>query len=169
DETSGAYSGRLALGKKSSRTASADSYFPVAEIVDVTDEIENVELTQDLILVPLKVGEAILLNNITFETASAVLKGDSFSDMDRVIDLLKAFPALKIEIAGHTDSSGGDASNLRLSQARAESVTEYILAHGISPDRVVSKGHGESKPVATNLTPGGRAQNRRVEFVVLEL
>ncbi|MEN8248256.1 MAG: hypothetical protein ABFS32_04945, partial [Bacteroidota bacterium] len=69
DETSGTYSVRLSLGKKSILTASADSYFPVAEIVDVTDEIENVELTQDLILVPLKVGEAILLNNITFETA----------------------------------------------------------------------------------------------------
>ncbi|MCB0494508.1 MAG: OmpA family protein [Cyclobacteriaceae bacterium] len=169
NETNGTYRVRLPLGKKSILTASAEAYFPIAEIVDVTNDSINVELTKDLYIVPLRVGEAILLNNITFESASSTLKGDSFSDMDRVVDLLKAFPGLKIEIGGHTDSSGSDATNLRLSKARAESVAEYILGKGISRDRVVFKGYGESKPVATNLTSAGRAQNRRVEFVVLEL
>lgn len=169
DETNGTYEVRLSLGKKSILTASADAYFPIAEVIDVTDQVENIEIAKDLILVPLRVGEAILLNNITFASGSSTLKGDSFSDMDRVVDLLKAFPSLKIEIAGHTDSSGNDATNLRLSKSRAESVSEYMIGKGISKGRVVFKGYGESKPVATNLTPGGRSQNRRVEFIVLEL
>lgn len=169
DEMNGTYEVRLSLGKKSILTASANAYFPIAEVVDVTSETANVELTKDLYLVPLKVGETILLNNITFGSGSATLKGDSFSDMDRVVDLLKAFPTLKIEIGGHTDSSGNNATNLRLSKSRAESVSEYIIGSGISRDRVVFKGYGKEKPVATNLTPSGRAQNRRVEFVVLEL
>ena len=165
----GSYEVKLSLGKKSVLTASAESYFPIAEVVDVTNETETVTVTKDLIIVPLRVGETILLNNITFGSGSSTLTGDSFSDMDRVVDLLKAFPNLKIEIAGHTDSSGNDGLNMRLSRSRAQSVSEYIIGHGISKERVVFKGYGETKPVATNLTPGGRAQNRRVEFVVLEL
>ncbi|MCB0506079.1 MAG: OmpA family protein, partial [Cyclobacteriaceae bacterium] len=169
DDVNGTYEVRLSLGKKSILTASADAYFPIAEVIDVTDQTDNIEIAKDLILVPLRVGETILLNNITFGSGSSTLMGESFTDMDRVVDLLKAFPNLKIEIAGHTDNSGNDATNLRLSRARAESVAEYITGKGVSKVRVEFKGYGKTKPIASNLTSGGRAQNRRVEFVVLEL
>ena len=160
---------RLSLGKKSTLTASAKAYFPISEVIDLTAEEGNVKIIKDLYLVPLKVGETILLNNIFFETSRSGLKAESFTDINRVVDVMSLLPNLKIEIAGHTDSSGNDSFNLGLSNERAKSVAEYIIGQGISRDRVVFKGYGESKPIASNVSSAGRAQNRRVEFVVLEL
>ncbi|WP_296618691.1 OmpA family protein [Marivirga sp.] len=164
----GTYSVKIPLGGKVTLTARADSYFPISEVIDVTQETENVKILKDLQLVPLEVGESILLNNIFFETASTKLKPESFTDIDRVADLMRAVPTLKIEISGYTDSSGKDSYNMALSKSRAESVANYIIGLGIDEDRVNSKGYGESKPVGSNLTPEGRAKNRRVEFIILE-
>ncbi|MDH5609021.1 MAG: OmpA family protein, partial [Cyclobacteriaceae bacterium] len=168
DATYSTYETRLSLGKKSVLTASADGYFPISEVIDLTSETGNVKLLKDLYLVPLKVGESILLNNIFFESGSSNLKEGSFDDIDRVVDLMRLLPGLKIEIAGHTDSSGNDNLNMQLSKVRAESVVQYIIAQGIDASRVAFKGYGETQPVASNLTPEGRMQNRRVEFIVLE-
>jgi len=168
DAANSTYEIRLSLGKKSTLTASADEYFPISEVIDLTNEEGNVKVFKDLYLVPLKIGESILLNNIFFETGSTNLKEESFTDIDRVVDLMNSFPNLKIEIGGHTDSSGKDSFNMELSKARAKSVVEYIISRGISRDRVEFKGYGETKPIASNLTPDGRMQNRRVEFLVLE-
>ncbi len=74
---------------------------------------------------------------------------------------------MKIEIAGHTDSVGSEMYNLRLSEARANAVRDYLIQHGISPDRLIAKGYGESRPIAPNTTREGRAKNRRVEFTVI--
>jgi outer membrane protein OmpA-like peptidoglycan-associated protein len=168
DIQSGEYEVHLALGKKSTITASSDKYFPISEIIDLTKEVENVKVIKDLYVMPIEVGESILLNNIFFETGSTNLKPTSFEDIDRVIDLMRFVPTLKIEIDGHTDSSGKDAFNLALSNSRARSVVEYIYGKGLGEDRVVYKGSGEANPIATNLTAEGRAKNRRVEFVILE-
>lgn len=166
--TTGTYEVRLPLGQKVVVTGSADKFFPISEVIDLTSETENVKVIKDLQMMPLEVGESILLNNIFFETGSTNLKPASYSDIDRVVDLLRLVPTLKIEISGHTDSSGKDAFNLALSNSRARSVAEYIKGKGLGDDRVVHKGYGEAKPRASNLTPDGRAKNRRVEFVVLE-
>lgn len=168
NSSSGTYELRLSLGKRSTLTASADGYFPISEIVDLTGEEGNVKVIKDLYLVPLNIGEHILLSHIVFETASSKLKPESYEDIERVVDLLRLIPTLRIEIEGYTDSSGKDSYNLGLSDSRAKSVTEYILSKGISGHRVEFKGYGEASPVATNLTPEGRAKNRRVEFMVLE-
>ncbi|MDH5474656.1 MAG: OmpA family protein [Cyclobacteriaceae bacterium] len=166
--SNGTYEVRVSLGEKIVLTASAQNYFPISEIIDLSEEVENIKVYKDLQLMPLKIGEHILLNHIVFETASSNLKPESFPDIDRVVDLLRAVPTLKIEIEGYTDSSGKDSYNLGLSNSRAHSVTSYILSKGISAQRVQYKGYGEEKPIATNLTPEGRAKNRRVEFLVLE-
>jgi outer membrane protein OmpA-like peptidoglycan-associated protein len=164
----GTYELRLSLGKKSTLTARAEGYFPISETIDLTGEEGNVKVIKDLYLVPLKIGERILLNHIAFETASSNLKPESFADIDRVVDLLRAAPSLKIQIDGYTDSSGKDAYNLSLSDSRAKSVTDYIVSKGIDKGRVQYRGYGEANPVSSNLTSDGRAKNRRVEFVVLE-
>ena len=78
-------------------------------------------------------------------------------------------PTLEIEIEGHTDSVGPDDRNLTLSQGRSQSVVDYIVSKGISSDRLKAKGFGESKPIDTNDTDAGRANNRRVEFTVLKM
>jgi OOP family OmpA-OmpF porin len=77
-------------------------------------------------------------------------------------------PTIKVEVQGHTDSVGNDRFNLKLSQKRAESVKAYLVKQGVSADRMVPKGYGENVPIADNRTKDGRAQNRRVEFVITE-
>ena len=108
------------------------------------------------------------IEGVHFETGSARLTAESRSKLDQVADTLKRFPAVRIEVQAHTDSRGNEASNLKLSQARARSVVEYLVSRGVSADRLVAKGYGESRPIADNATPEGRASNRRVEFRVLE-
>jgi len=73
-----------------------------------------------------------------------------------------------MEIQGHTDNVGDDAQNMALSQARADAVRQWFIDHGIAADRLIAKGYGETQPVADNATPDGQAQNRRVEFKLLE-
>jgi OOP family OmpA-OmpF porin len=80
---------------------------------------------------------------------------------------MRGEPNLRAEIAGHTDSSGDDAYNLRLSQQRAESVLQFLASQGIERSRLVARGYGETEPVADNGSPSGRDRNRRVEFNVL--
>jgi len=77
--------------------------------------------------------------------------------------ILKEYPDSNFSIDGHTDSDGADAMNMKLSQERAAAVKNYLVEHGISSSRLVSEGFGESKPVASNKTKAGKAQNRRVE------
>jgi len=77
-----------------------------------------------------------------------------------------AYPGLKIEVEGHTDNVGGDAYNQRLSEQRAEAVRDYIVAQGVPGSSVKATGFGMADPVASNDTPAGRQQNRRVEIVV---
>jgi outer membrane protein OmpA-like peptidoglycan-associated protein len=111
------------------------------------------------------VGKAIVLKNILFESGSAQLKSSSFSELDKLVSELQSKPAIKIEISGHTDNQGNEATNKLLSENRAISVKKYLIQKGIAADRLTSKGMGSAKPLATNDTEEGRKQNRRVEFV----
>lgn len=108
----------------------------------------------------------IALRNVFFETGSAALRPESSAELDRLASLLTDVPALKIQINGHTDNVGDDASNQRLSEARAKAVYDYLLAKNIPGERLKFKGFGESQPMETNDTPEGRGRNRRTEFVV---
>ncbi|HNC97874.1 MAG TPA: OmpA family protein, partial [Myxococcota bacterium] len=83
--------------------------------------------------------------------------------------VLEAHPEItRLEVAGHTDSDGNDNFNLELSQRRVEAVLQYLVARGVAPERLVAKGYGESRPVANNRSPDGKAKNRRVEFQILK-
>jgi outer membrane protein OmpA-like peptidoglycan-associated protein len=101
---------------------------------------------------------------INFDTSSDVIRDESKPTIDKMAAMLKAKPDWKLTIEGHTDSSGGDAQNLPLSQRRADSVKSYLVTAGIAADRLAAKGFGSSKPLADNETATGRAQNRRVEL-----
>jgi outer membrane protein OmpA-like peptidoglycan-associated protein len=106
----------------------------------------------------------VILRGVTFESGRSALKPESFTVLDIVAASLVANPEIRIEIAGHTDNTGSDALNTRLSQARADAVRTYLASKGVAPDRMVAKGYGPSLPVAANTTVAGRAQNRRVEL-----
>jgi OOP family OmpA-OmpF porin len=112
------------------------------------------------------INEALSLEPITFETGSAVITADGIAVLQQAVDFLIANPDVRIGIEGHTDSQGGEASNQALSEARADSVRDYLVEQGIAADRLETAGFGESNPIASNDTADGRAQNRRIEFVI---
>jgi outer membrane protein OmpA-like peptidoglycan-associated protein len=111
---------------------------------------------------------SITLQGVNFETNSATLTQDSRPVLDAVAADLKQYPRLKVEVQGHTDSVGADAYNLGLSQRRAASVREYLLAQAVASDQLTAKGYGETQPVSDNTTPAGRKENRRVVLSVLD-
>jgi outer membrane protein OmpA-like peptidoglycan-associated protein len=102
---------------------------------------------------------------IKFDVNKATIKPESMGTINYVVKMMTDHPELKFSVEGHTDSDGETAPNQKLSEARAKSVMDKMVELGISADRLTSKGHGESKPMAANDTPEGKAQNRRVEFV----
>lgn len=88
--------------------------------------------------------------------------------LDRAVEILKAYPHVKVEIHGHTDSIGSEEYNMKLGLRRAEAVKKYLVDHGINPDNLITKSFGETKPIATNDTKEGRQLNRRAEFHLAE-
>ena len=110
-------------------------------------------------------GRAILYG-IYFETDSAVLKAESRETLQQVLNVIQSKTSLNLIIEGHTDSRGSDKYNLDLSQRRAQAVMDWLVENGIDSGRLYAKGYGESKPVADNNRPDGRALNRRVEIAV---
>ncbi len=126
------------------------------------------EVDKTLKVVPIEVGEVVRLNNIFFETARSRLRPESRMELDQMVQTLKENPTMRVELGGHTDSEGTDATNQKLSQDRSNEVRTYLIEKGIEPGRVQSVGYGESRPIATNDTPEGRQANRRVEFTILQ-
>ena len=107
----------------------------------------------------------IIANGIRFDTGKATLKPESMGIINEIVQLMQEHSELKFSVEGHTDSDGNDASNLALSEERANTVKNTMVKLGISTDRLSTKGYGESMPMDTNSTPEGKANNRRVEFV----
>ncbi len=118
-------------------------------------------------LQPLEVNATIVLHNVFFDVNKFDLKAESQVELDKVVQLLKDNPSLKIQISGHTDNVGKPADNLALSNNRAKAVVSYLIANGIPASRLSAKGFGETQPVADNKTEDGRAKNRRTEMKVI--
>jgi outer membrane protein OmpA-like peptidoglycan-associated protein len=109
-------------------------------------------------------GQPLILLGVNFETGKAVLLPESRSILDQVAQSLVENPEVNIEVGGHTDNVGAAAANLRLSEARANAVRDYLIEKGVEAGRLTARGYGEGKPVADNTTAFGRAANRRVEL-----
>jgi OOP family OmpA-OmpF porin len=106
--------------------------------------------------------------NIYFASGSARLEDKSAPLLDSLADIVARCPGMVVEVGGHTDSVGSDALNMTLSEARAASVISYLVGKGLTRDALVSKGYGETTPIADNTTQEGRWKNRRIGFTVLE-
>lgn len=117
---------------------------------------------------PQEIKQTMILRGVNFKTASAELLDESYYVLEMVFNSLEAYPHVKVEISGHTDDQGSDDFNLTLSLERAKSVRTYLVLRGIDPDRMVARGYGKMKPVASNTSAEGRAKNRRVELSVLD-
>jgi len=119
-----------------------------------------------------RVGDDIILNmpsNITFDTDQSAIKPQFFETLNSVALVLQEFNQTLVDVTGHTDSTGTPAHNQRLSEARAGSVADYLIGRGNNPGRFQAIGVGQNDPIASNATPEGRAQNRRVEIKIVPL
>lgn len=114
-----------------------------------------------------KTGEIIQLKNIFFDTDKSELLPESFVELNKLVDILKTYKTMEIQINGHTDNTGTNERNLALSEERAQAVYEYLTSQGIQ-NKMTYAGFGSSKPIATNETAEGRAKNRRVEVEILK-
>jgi outer membrane protein OmpA-like peptidoglycan-associated protein len=113
-----------------------------------------------------ELNKPIILKNITFEFGKSRLKESSFAELNKLIVELQANPTYKITLSGHTDNIGQEEDNLKLSEARAKAVAEYLTSKGIASIRITYQGYGSKQPITTNETEQGREQNRRVEFIL---
>jgi len=114
------------------------------------------------------IGQTFVLKNVLFETAKSRLLPASHLELDKLINLLKKYPAMIIEISGHTDNMGTVEYNLQLSKDRAQSVVDYLIKAGIKKERLYYLGYGSERPISNNENETGRQLNRRVEFKILK-
>lgn len=117
-----------------------------------------------------RVGEGIKLtlneNSVNFDLGKSSLTSTAKANLDKLVGVFNEYPDTNITIYGHTDSSGGDELNQRLSEQRASSVRDYLTGKGLKASRFTTVGRGETEPIADNSTATGMAQNRRVEFAI---
>ena len=125
--------------------------------LDSTDDVKKPEIKVEL-------GQAIVLEGIVFESGKSDIQAQSDSVLQLAYNTMKQNPEITIEIRGYTDNTGGKKKNLKLSQDRADAVKNYLVAKGITADRIATKGFGPDQPVASNKTKEGRQKNRRIEF-----
>ncbi|MEO1748835.1 MAG: OmpA family protein, partial [Pseudomonadota bacterium] len=115
-----------------------------------------------------RLAELLGLSSIRFATGQASIEAASFGLLDRLSYTAQACPDTRFEVGGHTDSDGDEASNERLSLQRAEAVVNYLVSSGVDTVRLSAIGYGESNPIASNDTADGKAQNRRIEFNIIQ-
>ena len=169
DPSTGSYSIVLPYGQRYSFMAEKEGYYAVTQNVDLSDLKEYKEITVDLYLNPIEKGQTIRLNNIFFDSGKYDLLSESNAELDKLLKVLNDNKQLTIEIAGHTDAVGADNNNLVLSNNRANAVMDFLISKGISKERLTAKGYGETKFITTNDTEEGKQQNRRVEFLIVEM
>ena len=166
-DNKGDYFFQLEQGNKYKVSVEKNGYLSKKMEISTEKILKSDSLALDLGIKPIPKG-AIVISNIYYETAKAELKPESKTSLDKeLVNLLNDNPQLIIEVSSHTDDVGSNEYNQKLSQQRAESVVNYLINNGISKDRMIAKGYGETKPIAPNTTPEGRQKNRRTEFKII--
>ena len=161
------FSFKLKRDRKYRVTATKNGYIPSGIHIDLQKHPEAHSLKRNIYLSEVRIGARVRLNNIFFEYDKSKLTEDSKGELNQVYSFLKKYQSLKIEVAGHTDSTGTKQYNKQLSLERAKSVKEYLVEKGVQQERIKVAGYGENNPIAPNTTKKGREQNRRVEFEIL--
>ena len=167
DTVNGTY--RILLSKNNNYNVkvSARRFFSKNEKLEIVGQ-EVSELNLVYFLIPLVKGVTIDLKNVFFVRGTSHIISSSFTELDRVVSMMKENPTVFIELSGHTDNRGDSNLNLKLSQQRAAKVKEYLVSKGIEKRRIVSKGYGSTRPKYSNKNEEARKLNRRVEFTILK-
>ena len=174
DSENGKYILSLPAGKNYGIAVKSNGYLFHSENFDIPESAGFRAYEKIIYLKKIKKGESIVLRNIFFDLDKYSLKPESETELNRLINLLKQNPNIRIEISGHTDTRGSSKYNQILSVLRSESVKTYIINRGISFKRIETIGMGEIHPLAENVAadgsdnPTGRAANRRVEIQIIK-
>jgi len=167
NEKTGKYIVTLPAGHNYGLVIQKEGYLFYSENFDLPEDLAFKKVKKTVPLSNLESGARSVLSNIFFDFNSYSLKPESYSELNRIVEFLKTNPSLKIEISGHTDNIGSREYNLKLSKERARQVVNYLVEHGISPDRLAYRGAGFDEPLFSNDTPEHREKNRRVEFKII--
>ncbi len=168
--TTGEYKITLPYGKIYGLRAEAKNYVAQSINIDLQNIPKNYkEKKLDLILYPLQPNQVIRLNNVFFEIAKPVLLPESYPELDSLVQLMKMYPNMVIELHGYTDYRGDPALLLKLSQQRVNTVKEYLVKHGIAASRIKTKAFGGKNPIYRGNNELMHKLNRRVEFKILKL
>lgn len=159
----------LPLGKEYAFNVSREGYLFYSDNFQLKEKKEIIDpYILEIKMKKVKIGGAVVLRNVFFETGSHELLTESIVELQKLIDFLNLNKTVGIEIEGHTDNVGTELMNLKLSESRAKEVYDFLVNKGIDKNRMQFKGYGFSKPVSSNETAEGRAINRRTEFVIIK-
>jgi outer membrane protein OmpA-like peptidoglycan-associated protein/tetratricopeptide (TPR) repeat protein len=167
-DADGSYRVKLPAKKSYMVDLHATGFLSDTRRIDVPENWAKEDYNLIIELIKVKVGKKVVLNNILFETGKSILTSGSYKELDRLVNIMKENALMKIEISGHTDKTGSEPLNFKLSGARAKAVVDYLVKSGIDPSRMEFRGYGSLQPISDNTTAAGRAKNRRVEFKILE-
>lgn len=171
----GEYEIRLPGGQLYGFRAEADGHISESQNLDLRDMSKDTTVEhKDITLAPIEIARiepqaTIALNNIFFDFKKATLRTESFSELNRIVNLMKDNSGMTVEISGHTDATGPNDYNMWLSEWRAKAVATYLIQKSIEKERISVVFFGETKPADTNETKEGRRKNRRVEFKIVKM
>jgi outer membrane protein OmpA-like peptidoglycan-associated protein/tetratricopeptide (TPR) repeat protein len=167
-EADGSYRVKLPVKKSYVIDVHATGFLSDMKRIDVPENWSKDIYSLNIELIKVKVGKKVVLNNILFETGKSLLTQGSYAELNRLLNIMNENAHMKIEISGHTDKTGSEPLNFKLSEARAKAVVDYLVKKGIDRTRMEFRGYGSLQPITENNTASGRAKNRRVEFKILE-
>ncbi len=167
EKGTGEFVASLSAGKDYALNVSKNGYLFYSDHFSCKDpaDLKNAYLL-DVKLNPAIEGGKVVLKNVFFDTNLFQLRSESYPELDKLVSFMKSNPGISIEVSGHTDSTGDKKKNQVLSENRAKSVYDYLVAKGIASSRLTFAGYGDSRPEAANDTEEGRALNRRTEFLI---
>jgi len=169
NKETGSFNLTLPQGKMYTILVEKKGYLFYSESISIKDGDGYKEYQKTIPLTTLKQGAKIVLNNIYFDAKRSSIKRESGPELLRLVNLMRQNPSIVVEIGGHTDNTLDFTDNLKISDARARSVIDYLVAIGITSNRLTAKGYGSSQPIGNNNTAEGRKQNNRMEFTILSL
>lgn len=167
DAQTGEYAVVLPNGGEYAVFVSQAGYFFKSLSFDYSQQTDAQGKQLDIVLEPLNKDRYEILNNIFFETGRFELEEKSKTELEKLVKLLKLNPTVRLEISGHTDDVGKDAENLALSRKRAQAVGDYLVAAGVSAQRIKTEGYGKTRPFMPNTSDENRRRNRRIEVRIL--
>ena len=160
----------LPSGKSYALNVSRDGYLFYSDNFQLKDTASvRAPFVKDIPLKPIRAGQSIVLKNIFYEVDKYDLQEESRAELGKIVAFMKKNPKVKVEIGGHTDNTGGKEHNQVLSENRAKTVYDHLVESGADASHLVYKGYADTKPVASNNTESGRAQNRRTEFMIISV